>query len=165
MPRYPLADLEAQVGMSNVTVRNLRVEGGKVEEFARAIHDDNPAFRATKRDEPVVAPLTFTRTSYFPQYRTPVADWEFGFELGFDRNRSVHGEQAFEFERPVREGDVLTGVTTLTDVYQREGGKGGTMTFAVFETEYRDADDELVVVSRNTRIETGQPVGDEEGPE
>jgi hypothetical protein len=161
MPRYPLADLEAQVGTSNVTVRNLRVEGGKVEEFARAIHDDNPEFRATERDDPVAAPLTFTRTSYFPQYRTAAADWEFGFELGFDRDRSVHGEQAYEFERPVREGDVLTGVTTLAEVYQREGSEGGTMTFAVFETEFRDADGEPVVVARNTRIETGQPVGGE----
>jgi hypothetical protein len=109
----------------------------------------------------VAAPLTFTRTSYFPQYRTAAADWEFGFELGFDRDRSVHGEQAYEFERPVHEGDVLTGVTTLAEVYQREGSEGGTMTFAVFETEFRDADGEPVVVARNTRIETGRPVGGE----
>jgi hydroxyacyl-ACP dehydratase HTD2-like protein with hotdog domain len=55
------------------------------------------------------------------------------------------------------EGDVLTGVTTLSDIYQRDGSRAGTMTFAVLETEYTDEDGDLVVTERRTIIETEDP--------
>ena len=131
------------VGTSVVTVDGFEVEGGKVEEFARAVKDDNPAHRSQEAAEAqgfdrVPAPLTYARVSSFPRYR--VVDGR-GIDLGFRREYSIHGEQSYEFERPLEVGDVLTGTTTLTDVYQREGSRGGTMTFAVLETEYRDESD------------------------
>ena len=144
------------VGTSVVTVDGFEVEGGKVEEFARAVKDDNPAHRsqeaaAEQGFDRVPAPLTYARVSSFPRYRA--VDGR-GIDLGFRREYSIHGEQAYEFERPLQVGDVLTGTTTLTDVYQRDGSRGGTMTFAVLETEYRDENDELVLVDRATAIET-----------
>ena len=154
------------VGTSVVTVDGFEVEGGKVEEFARAVKDDNPAHRSQEAAEAqgfdrVPAPLTYARVSSFPRYR--VVDGR-GIDLGFRREYSIHGEQSYEFERPLEVGDVLTGTTTLTDVYQREGSRGGTMTFAVLETEYRDESDELVVVDRATAIETAGAieVGDDD---
>ncbi|MFC6765124.1 FAS1-like dehydratase domain-containing protein [Natrinema soli] len=74
MPSKLLDALEEQVGWTVTTVEDLVVEPGKVEEFARAIEDDNPAFRdeeaARKQGyETVPAPLTFTRTAYFPRNR------------------------------------------------------------------------------------------------
>lgn len=58
---------------------------------------------------------------------------------------------------------MLTGTTTLTDVYQREGSRGGTMTFAVYETAFRNQEDELVCTARLTRIETDGAIGDSDG--
>lgn len=168
MPTKPLSKLEAQVGESVQTVENLEIEAGKVEEFVRAFRDDYSVFR----DEEVAqeagyddipAPLTFTRVAYFPRYRPDDIGSDLGFDLGLRKENVLHGEQEYEYERPLVVGDVLSGTTTLVDVYQSEGSRGGTMTFCVYETEYRDQNDELVLTERLTRIETG---GDsEEGDE
>lgn len=157
MPKTSLADLKAQVGTTVTTVEGLEVEAGKVEEFARAVKDDNPAHRDAAAAEQqgfpeVPAPLTFTRTAYFPRYRPEGVGMDYGMDLGLHWDRLVHGEQEYEFERPIYVGDVLRGETTLADVYQRESA--GTLTFLVYETKYRDADGNLVLTERLTRIET-----------
>jgi acyl dehydratase len=165
MPRNSIEKIQSMVGDTRVTVENLRVEAGKVEEFARSLKDDNPAFRSAElaREqgyECVPAPLSFTRTAYFPRYQTDQEEWD----LGFRQEYVVHGEQEYEFERPLYVGDVLTGKALLEDVYQRDGSRGGTMTFAVIVTEFRDQDGELVLTERKTRIETEGAIedGDEE---
>lgn len=166
MPSRPLEELQELVGTSIVTTENLVVEAGKVKEFAHAITDDDPVYRdesvASERGyDAVPAPLTFTRTVLFPRYRPDGVESYRGFDLGFEKEYSVHGEQHYEFERPVQVGDVLTGTTTLTDVFQREGSRGGAMTFAVLETEYTDTDGDLVLVDRSTIIETDGSIEDE----
>ncbi|WP_226482498.1 FAS1-like dehydratase domain-containing protein [Natrinema amylolyticum] len=164
MPTRPLADLEAMVGDSRVTVEEFRIEPGKVEEFARAITAEDPVFRneaaAVDRGyDRVPAPLTYTQVGRFPRYTPADVDGK-GFDLGFRPEYVLHGEQAHEYERPIYVGDVLEGTTTLADVFQREGGRAGTMTFAVLETEYRTRDGDLVLTDRSTAIETEGAVDD-----
>ncbi len=159
-----MADLEAMVGDSRVTVEEFRIEPGKVEEFARSITEPNPVFRdadaARERGfDRIPAPLTYPRVSRFPRYRPDDIDG-YGFDLGFQPEYVLHGEQAYEYERPLQVGDVLTGTATLTKVFQREGGRAGTMTFAVYETEYRDESGDLVLTDRATAIETSGAVED-----
>ncbi|WP_255152162.1 FAS1-like dehydratase domain-containing protein [Halorarius halobius] len=168
MPRDSLAELQSRVGGSRKTVEGLKIEAGKVKEFARAIKDDNPVFYdeevAQERGHPAIpAPLTFTRTAYFPRYRASGIGLDFGFDLGMDPEYIVHGEQSYEFSRPAYVGDTLTGVTTFRDVYQRDGSTGGEMTFAVFETEYRDQHGDHVLTEQATRIETDGAI-DEDDP-
>jgi peroxisomal enoyl-CoA hydratase 2 len=163
MPEKPIEELEALVGTSVVTVEDFAIEAGKVEEFARAVKDDDPVHRdravAQERGfEDIPAPLTFERVSMFPRYRTVE---KYGIDLGFREEYTIHGEQAYEYERPLVVGDVLTGTTTLADVYERDGGRGGTMTFAVLETEYTDEDGELVLTARSTAIETAGAINTE----
>ncbi|WP_323173321.1 MaoC family dehydratase N-terminal domain-containing protein [Natrialba sp. PRR66] len=167
MPSKSLTELEEQVGRTVTTVEDFVVEPGKVEEFARAIKDNNPVFRdeSAARDqgyEAIPAPLTFTRTAYFPRNRPDGVDLDHGFDLGFDQSRVVHGEQEYVYERPLYAGDVLSGETTLVDVYERTGSRGGTMTFAVLETVYRDDDGEHVLTERLTRIELAEKGGDDD---
>jgi hydroxyacyl-ACP dehydratase HTD2-like protein with hotdog domain len=76
----------------------------------------------------------------------------------FDLRRILHGEQEFEFYQPIVVGDVLTGTARIADVYEREGGRGGKMTFMVSEIEYRNQKGDKVAVARSTLIETGQAV-------
>ncbi len=165
MPTKPLSALEAQVGTSHRTVEGFEIEAGKVAEFARAITDPNAVFfdAQTARDrghDRIPAPMTFTRVGTFPRYA--VGD-ERGFDLGFRPEHVLHGEQSYEYVRPVRVGDVLEGTTTLADCYQRDGERGGTMTFAVFETTYTDQDGDRVLTERTTSIETTGAIG-EDGP-
>jgi hydroxyacyl-ACP dehydratase HTD2-like protein with hotdog domain len=49
----------------------------------------------------------------------------------------LHGEQEFEYHRPVVIGDVLVSEGRITDVYEKES-RGKTMTFLVSETRYTD---------------------------
>jgi peroxisomal enoyl-CoA hydratase 2 len=156
-----MAELESLVGERRQTIADLTVEAGKVDEFARAIGSSNEVFydadaaREAGYDD-IPAPLTFTRVAYFPQYRVGGDGSSFGFDLGFDPEHTVHGEQEYEYRRPVTVGDMLDGMTELADVYQKSGSDGRTLTFAVLETTYTDADDEVVLVERRTRIERGE---------
>ncbi|WP_408959743.1 MaoC family dehydratase N-terminal domain-containing protein [Natrinema sp. 74] len=169
MPTRPLEELEAMVGDTRVTVEEFRVEAGKVEEFARAITADDPVFRdeaaaAERGYDHVPAPLTYSQVGRFPRYTPADVDGK-GFELGFQPEYVLHGEQHHEYERPMAVGDVLEGTTTLANVFQREGGRAGTMTFAVLETEYRNRDGDLVLTDRSTAIETSGAVDDDAGDE
>ncbi|MFC6837860.1 FAS1-like dehydratase domain-containing protein [Halomarina ordinaria] len=166
MPSYPLADLKARIGETKTTVEDLTVEPGKVQEFAAAIHDPNPLYRDpdTARDaglDHVPAPPTFLRTWYFQRYRPEGVGIDFGFDLGLDPRHTIHGQQRYEYDQPVFVGDTLSGKTTLADVYQRMGSRGGTMTFAVFETTFTAADGTRVARVENTRIETEGAITDD----
>jgi hypothetical protein len=131
----------------------MRVEHGKIAEFARAVKDDNPAFR---RGDAPPAPPTFLMT---------IAHWigdlgrtRQGIKL--DYRRLLHGEQEFEYRRPIRGGDVLTFRSRTKDVFEKQGKRGGTMTFVLGETEFRNQAGEVVAYMRNTAIETAAPVED-----
>lgn len=159
MPDVALSTIEERIGESRVTADGLHVEAGKVAEFARSITDTKAIYfdeeaAAEAGHDRIPAPPTFLRTWYFERYRADEVGIDFGFDLGLDPRYTVHGEQEYEFERPVYVGDTLTATTTLRDVVQREGDGGGQMTIVTFETKYRDEDDELVATVRNTRIET-----------
>jgi peroxisomal enoyl-CoA hydratase 2 len=167
--------LRDRVGDSVRSVADFTIERGKVAEFAAATGDDDPLYRdpsvaADRGYDRVPAPLTFTRASFFPHYRPPGAG-RLGFDLGFDIRAELHGEQVYEFTRPVYVGDTLSATTTLTDAYERDGQAGGTMTFAVLETEFVDDSGAPVVTERSTLIEApdaataDEPTGARERPE
>jgi peroxisomal enoyl-CoA hydratase 2 len=125
----------------------LRVELGKVREFARAVKDPNPVFFA---EDAAPAPPTFLMT---------IAHWlgDLGktrSAVKLDYRRLLHGEQEFEYVRPIRAGDVLTFRSRTKDVFEKAGKRGGKMLFIVGETEFRNQRGEVVAYMRNTAIET-----------
>lgn len=168
MPNKPMAELRSLVGETRETVDGLRVGRNKILEFVRAIGDDDPVYRdpevARRRGyQGVPAQLTFTRSALFEHNRPEGYTEDHNFELGFERGSRLHGRQEYEFERPVVAGDVLSGETMLVDIYQREGKRGGTMTFGIFETEYFDSDGCLVVTERLNRIEVDEMSDEDNG--
>jgi len=132
------------------------IEWSKVREFARAIRDPNPLYfdpeLAKKEVGGIPIPPTFLQVAAFWQ------DAESVPTASFDIRRILHGEQEFEFYQPIYVGDVLTGTARIADVFEREGGRGGKMTFMVTEIEYKNQQGEKVAVARGTLIETGQAV-------
>ena len=129
----------------------LHVERGKIAEFAKAVKDDNPAYRQS--DAPP-APPTFLMT--IAHWMGSLGETRQGIKL--DYRRLLHGEQEFEYARPIRAGDVLTFRSRTKDVYQKEGKRGGTMTFVIGETEFKNQRGEVVAYMRNVAIETADAV-------
>jgi acyl dehydratase len=129
----------------------MRVEHGKIAEFARAVKDDNPAYR----DGPAPpAPPTFLMT--IAHWIGDLGQTRRGVTL--DYRRLLHGEQEFEYLRPIRAGDVLRFRSRTKDVFEKQGKRGGVMTFVIGETEFRNEAGEVVAYMRNTVIETADPV-------
>lgn len=128
----------------------MNVERGKIREFARATKSQNPAYL----DDP--APMcepTFLMTSSF---WTPPGPSVFN-KIGLDLRRILHGGQEFVFHGPPpRAGTKLAVQSKVEDIYEKEGKRGGTMTFVVSVQEFRDEQGTLVAESRSTVIETGR---------
>ena len=123
----------------------MHVELGKIREFARAVKDDKTAYR-----EGALAPATFLMT---------LAHWigdmgQTRSAVKLDFLRLLHGEQEFEYVKPIRAGDVLRFRSRTKEVFEKQGKRGGKMLFIVGETEFKNQRDEVVAYSRNTVIET-----------
>ena len=121
--------------------------------FARALGDPNPLYldpEAARRGPfgCVVAPPTYP-IAFMTQAMAGGMDTF--LELGLNFMTLVHGEQEFEYMRPIRAGETLTLTGRISDVYEKTGGSG-TLDFVVLETEARDAAGEAVFLSRNTLI-------------
>lgn len=170
MPERPITELEKMVGDSYITVDDMKIEKGKIQEFARATRLDNPIYfseESAKEQgyDTIPAPPTFLRTAMFPRHRPNGEDIGFAgegmFDLGFNPAYRIHGEESFEYGRVLYDGEVLTAITTLADIYQKEGARGGTMTFAVLETRFKDEAGSDVVTERTTLIEPESGITEE----
>ena len=131
------------------------VEEGKVREFARAVKSSDPAY-LSGGSPPATSPATFLASSAFWQDldSSPLE----GVSLNWER--ILHGEQEFVFPGPPpAPGSVLTGQARIDRVFEKEGKRGGTMSFLELVTEYRDSTGAVVAESRSTIIETSQAAG------
>lgn len=145
------------IGKSSPPFR-MRIEYGKIREFARAIKDDNPVYfdeeYAQRAAGGVMPPPTFTMTEAF--WGSDIGQLVAG--LKFDLRRVLHGGQEFEYLKAVHAGDVLTATAKIADVYKKPGKRGGEMTFAVLETEFKNQRGEVALLTRSTIIETAKAV-------
>jgi acyl dehydratase len=121
--------------------------------FARALGDDNPLYtdEAAARRGPfgaIVAPPTYPIAFMIEAMSGGMNTF---LELGLNFMTLVHGEQEFEYTRPIRAGETLTLNGRIGDVYEKTGSSG-TLDFVVLETEAKDADGKTVFFSRNTLI-------------
>jgi len=131
------------------------VERGKIREFARATMTENPAYLDGK--DPVSPPTFLTTMNFWMTgAASPVA------MLGLDLKRVLHGAQEYVFHGPPpRAGTELSASTKVESITEKEGKRGGLMTFVVVATEFRDPSGTLVAEARSTVIETGRPPAEE----
>jgi acyl dehydratase len=134
-----------------------RVERGKIREYALAlgltdpVHTEVEAAHAAGFDD-LVAPPTFTR-----QFWHENDDNDPMPHLGYDPKRRLHGEQEFEYHKPLVAGMILRGRNVIVSTWEKPGRRGGMMTFVVIETRFIDEAGELIQVARRTLIETAAP--------
>lgn len=129
----------------------MRIELGKIREFAKAVKDPNPIYTDPAR---CIAPPTFLMT---------IAHWigDLGatrMAVKLDYTRLLHGEQDFEYVKPIRPGDTLTFRSRTKEVFEKQGKRGGSMLFVIGETEFKNQQGEVVAYMRNTAIETSAAV-------
>jgi acyl dehydratase len=77
---------------------------------------------------------------------------------GPNLTRVLHGEQRFEYHRPLRPGMVLHASSHPGKSWTKEGRRGGQMRFSERITEYRDGNGELVVTETSVGIVTAKAV-------
>jgi len=135
-------------GKSKITV-----ERGPVSNFAKALTDDNPIYQ----NPDAAKAAGFENIPAPPTWGFAMAHWgAFAEQQPADPTKGrnpvmevigtlmqkgglvLHGEQEFEYHRPVVVGDVLDGEGKVTDVYEKDS-KGKTMTFLVTENVFKDA--------------------------
>jgi acyl dehydratase len=123
----------------------------KIAEFASAIGDLNPVYRdrdaaqsAGHRDVP--APPTFPIVISMAGSAQAVRDPG----LGLNYAMVVHGEQRFEYTRPLYAGDVVTSQSTISEI--REARSNVLVTTL---TEIRTVDGEHVCTAYSTLVERG----------
>jgi acyl dehydratase len=121
----------------------------KIKEFADAIGDLNPVYRdqdaAKAAGHPdVLAPPTF------PIVFSLGGDALDDPELGLNWAMVVHGEQRFEYRRPLRAGDVVITESTIADV--RSIGRNERLEI---QTVITTVEGEHVCTAHNVVIERG----------
>ncbi|MFJ8861833.1 MaoC family dehydratase N-terminal domain-containing protein [Streptomyces sp. NPDC102451] len=126
------------------------VERGKIREFARAAMSENAAYLSA---EPVVPPTFLTTAGFFWQ----PAESKAQAAHGLDPQRTLHAEQEYVFHGvPPRGGQTLTATARVTERYEKQGRRGGRLTFVTMVTEFRDEHGALVAEQRSTAVETSQ---------
>jgi hydroxyacyl-ACP dehydratase HTD2-like protein with hotdog domain len=142
---------QAARGAAGVPFR-VPVERGKVLEFAAATRSANPAYWA---DEcPFIPPTFLTTQMFWQEWAAGANPWPL---VELDQQRGLHAEQEYVFHGPPpRAGSVLVARSRIADVYEK-AGRGGTLTFAVMVTEFRDESGRLVAEARQTGVETAGP--------
>ena len=123
------------------------VEGWHVQRFAAALGDDSSIYHdhAAARaagHRTIPAPPTFAAALRPEDPRS---------DLGIDFRRILHGEQAFEYRRPLYVGDVIHVTARITELYEKSG-KSGTMIFIVMEVEGREPGGALVYSGRSVTV-------------
>ena len=151
--------------MSDEKIITFPVEATHIMMFNRPIGD----FSNDGMDGDFVAPPTFPQAvaQFDPDYSLrikPGVDW---FGSGKDpsgvkgtptSSGGLHAEQHFEFERPIRPGDLLTVVAKPGRTWEKESKRAGKLMFSERITEYRDQNDELVCTARSVGVKTERPV-------
>lgn len=95
----------------------------------QSIHDYMEAVGDVREDGELVAPPTYAMVYGFDAFWQLWTDQE----VALDTAHLVHGEQSFEFHRPVHPGDRLTTTGRITSITPR-----GDLELVTFEVAARD---------------------------
>ena len=139
---------KSAIGKATAT-HTMQVEKGHIRRFAQAIGDDNPLYydeEYAKRSRygGIIAPPTFPTVFGFEGERVLQ-----GLEINFAR--LLHGEQEYEYFKPIMAGDTISFSTKIIGVDQKEG-KSGIMDIVKTEMTGYNQKDEKVFAARSVVV-------------
>jgi len=163
-----------------MAVGKFPIEAGHIMMFARSIGDANDIYYDAdyaKTTEPgaVIAPPTFVQASaqFDPDYflRPKIGEEWFGSAKeatglsqreskgggGGGGGGSLHAEQHYEYHQQLCAGDVLTATSKTGKTWEKEGRRGGKLTYSESVTEYRNQAGELIVTATGVGVRTERP--------
>jgi acyl dehydratase len=123
----------------------------KIAEFADAIGDPSAVYRdrdaALAAGHPdVIAPPTFAIVITMTSSAKAIGDPG----LGINYAMVVHGEQRFEYARPIQAGDVLVATSTISDIRQIKSN-----TMITTETDIQTVAGEHICTAHSILVERG----------
>lgn len=128
----------------------LTVDRTRLQFFAKAIGEKDPVYvdpaaakAAGYADVP--APPTFL----FAAELDSGANDQLLADLDIPLAKLLHGEQSFRYLKPVCAGDTVTVQSTITDIYDKKGGK---LEFAVKDSRVTNQREELVAELRTVLV-------------
>jgi hypothetical protein len=161
-----------------MAVDKFPIEAGHIMMFARSIGDANEIYYSdeyAKETEPgaIIAPPTFVQASaqFDPDYflRPKIGQEWFGSAKeatgitqregsgGGGGGGGLHAEQHYEYHQQLQAGDVLTATSKAGKTWEKEGRRGGKLTFSESVTEYRNQEGELIVTATSVGVRTERP--------
>jgi acyl dehydratase len=128
----------------------LTLDRTRLKFFAKAIGETDPVYVDTAAAQAagytdVPAPPTFL----FAAELDSGANDQLLADLGIPLAKLLHGEQSFRYIKPVCAGDTVTVQSTITDIYDKKGGK---LEFAVKDSKVTNQRDELVAELRTVLV-------------
>ncbi len=113
---------EAHIGRSYPATEPYQVSRAKIAEFAAALGDGgNPAYHGAGPIAPPTFAVLLSSAAWGALFDDP--------ELDLALSRTVHGDQRFTWNRPLRAGDEVTAQLTIEQVRLR--GPAAIVTIAV----------------------------------
>ena len=133
-------------------VFSFKIDEGLIERVTDSVEDYNPLWR----DSEYASKSRYGGT-IAPWYLVPVITKY--PEVTIDKNimdcplkNELNGGTEIDFLSPIRPGDVITRKDKLLDIFTKVGKRQGKMVFEVWERNFRNQREELVVKIKQTTI-------------
>lgn len=130
----------AFLNRSYPSLETFKVDQEKINAFSEAIGDNNDYVKQG------YASPTFLISIQMGAMEVALFDPE----LGLDYSKVVHGEQSFEYKKPVKAGDELSFISTIEDIKSKVGND-----FITIRSDVRDAAGNEVAILKATLIARG----------
>lgn len=156
-PEEILEEARTHIGRESEPVPSrYPVENDPIRRYCHMVDDDNPLFldpeyAATTQYKGVIAPPFYIRqtTGPGPWPKTAAAPSILS-DIPAPGSRNVNLNTEFEVFRPVRPGDQISYTQRIADVYIKGTRLDPKAFWFAYETIYRNQDNEVVMIMRNT---------------
>ena len=128
----------------------LTVDRTRLQFFAKAIGETDPVYLDPAAAQAAgYADLPAPPTFLFAAELDSGANDQLLADLDIPLAKLLHGEQSFRYLQPVCAGDTVTVQSTITDIYDKKGGK---LEFAVKDSRVTNQRSELVAELRTVLV-------------
>lgn len=129
---------------------SLNMDRTRLQFFAKAIGEQDPVYTDPAAAQAAGYPdLPAPPTFMFAAELDSGANNQLLMDLDIPLTKLLHGEQSFRYFKPVCAGDTVNVQSTITDIYDKKGGK---LEFVVKDSRATNQKDELVAQMRTVLV-------------